>query len=73
VPEVIITHPKTGESYGIQSYDFRRGKHYQQPDGEMVSFEEAGFEIVSLGDGSTYTPPTPRHPAPAEDTEAPSS
>lgn len=57
MPEVIITHPKTGESYGIQSGDFRRGKHYRTPDGEMVTYEEAGFKIVSQMDGSPYEPP----------------
>jgi len=69
MPEVIIRH-KDGHEYGINSADFRRGKHYRDPKtGEMVTFEDAGFEIVSLADGSEYTPPTPRQPA--QDEHAP--
>lgn len=66
MPEVIITHPKTGESYGIQSGDFRRGKHYRNAKGEMQTYEEAGFRIVSLADGSAWTPPAERHASPPE-------
>jgi hypothetical protein len=55
--QVIISNEKTGEQYEIDSADFRRGKHYQQPDGEMVSFEEAGFKVVSLPNGEPYTGP----------------
>jgi hypothetical protein len=57
VPQVIISNEKTGQQYEIDSADFRRGKHYQQPDGEMVSFEEAGFKVVSLPNGEPYTGP----------------
>ncbi len=63
VPQVIIRHPKTDESYEIASGDFRRGKHYRQADGEMVSFEEAGFRIESLADGQPYEAPAERHAA----------
>lgn len=62
MPEVIIEHPKTGESYGIQSGDFRRGKHYRNARGEMQTYEEAGFKIKSLADGQPYQPPA--QPAP---------
>jgi len=61
MPEVIIENSKTGEQYAIDSSDYRRGKHYQDPKtGEMVSYEDAGFKIVSKGDGQPYTPPAPR-------------
>ena len=63
MPEVIIENSKTGESYGIQSGDFRRGKHYRnRATGEMQTFEAAGFRIVSLADGQPYHAPEP--PAP---------
>lgn len=57
MPEVIISNSRTGEEYAIQSGDFRRGKHYKNAKGEMVTFEEAGFRIVSLGDGQPYEAP----------------
>lgn len=60
MPQVIIRHPKSGHEYEINSADFRRGKHFKQPDGEMQTYEAAGFEIVSLADGSEYQPPAPR-------------
>lgn len=57
MPEVIIRHPRTGEEYGIQSGDFRRGKHYRNAKGESQTYEEAGFRIVSLADGQPYEQP----------------
>lgn len=61
MPEIIIRHPKTEAEYGIQSGDFRRGKHYRDPKtGELQTFEAAGFEIVSYMDGSPYEAPAPR-------------
>lgn len=60
--EVIIHNPKTDEEYAIQMADFRRGKYYRQADGEMATYEAAGFRVVSYGDGSEYRPPEPRHP-----------
>jgi hypothetical protein len=63
VPQVIIRNDKTGAEYEIDSANFRRGKHYQQPDGEMVSFEEAGFRIVSLPNGEPYDGPLNDPPA----------
>lgn len=61
--QVVIRHPRTGAEYEIDSADFRRGKHYQKPDGEHVTFEEAGFRIVSLADGQPYTGPLNEPPA----------
>jgi hypothetical protein len=56
--EVVIRNDKTGEEYEIDSVNFRRGKHYlDQKSGEMVSFEEAGFRIVSLPNGEPYDGP----------------
>jgi hypothetical protein len=61
VPNVIIRNDKNGLEYEIASGDFRRGKYYLDPDdGEMHTYEEAGFRIVSLADGSPYEPPAPR-------------
>jgi hypothetical protein len=54
--QVIISNDKTGEQYEIDSADFRRGKHYQIA-GDMISFEEAGFKIISLPNGEPYTGP----------------
>lgn len=72
MPEVIITHPKTGESYGIQSADFRRGKHYRDPkSGDMQTYEEAGFRIVSLAEGQPYEGPLNDPPAPPHRETAP--
>ena len=55
--EVIIENPKTGESYAVQTADFRRGKHYRNKHGEYETYEEAGFRIVSHGDGTEYHEP----------------
>jgi hypothetical protein len=61
MPEVIIRNDKTGAEYGIQSGDFRRGKHYRNDKtGEMQTFEDAGFKIVSHMDGSPYEAPAER-------------
>lgn len=65
--EVIVRHPRSGQEYGIQAADFRRGKHYRQVDGTMVSYADAGFRIVSLGDGQPYEGPL--NDAPAERAE----
>ena len=59
--EVIIEHPKTGESYAIQQSDFRRGKHYRTTKGDMATYEEAGFRIISNGDGTEYHEPAAAH------------
>lgn len=65
MPEVIIRNSKTGEEYGIDSADFRRGKHYaDRQTGERKTFADAGFRIVSLADGQPYTGPL--NDAPAE-------
>jgi hypothetical protein len=55
--QVIIRHPKSGLEYEINSVDFRRGKHYQMAGGELATYEEAGFKIVSLADGQPYEGP----------------
>lgn len=55
--QVIIRH-RDGREYGIESEHFRHGKHVLNPKtGEMESFADAGFRIVSLADGSPYTGP----------------
>lgn len=61
--QVIIRHPRSGAEYEIDSADFRRGKHFMKPDGEMVTYEEAGFRIASLPDGAPYTGPLNDPPA----------
>lgn len=63
MPEVIIRHPRTGEEYGIDSADFRRGKHYRRPGQPDRTFADAGFRIVSLADGQPYTGPLNDPPA----------
>ncbi len=56
--EVIIRNDKTGEEYGIDTSDFRRGKHYQDPKtGDVMTYAEAGFHVVSLPNGEPYTGP----------------
>jgi hypothetical protein len=62
--EVIVRHPKTDAEYGIDSADFRRGKHAVDPKtGELVTYEEAGYRIVSQMDGQPYHAPSERHAA----------
>lgn len=64
MPEVIIRNSRTGEEYGIDSADFRRGKHYQDPkSGDMQTYADAGFRIVSLANGEPYEGPLNEPPA----------
>jgi hypothetical protein len=60
VTQVVIRNSHTGEEYEIAYADFRRGHHYAKPDGERVSFEDAGFRVVSYADGSEFTMPAER-------------
>ena len=72
--EVIIRHPHTEAEYAIQSADFRRGKHYRNHKGEMETYADAGFRIVSNGDGTEYHEPAARHhdePSPTAEKPAP--
>jgi hypothetical protein len=64
--EVIIENKRTGESYAIQSRDFRQGKHYRNAKGDMQTYADAGFRIISNGDGSEYHPPAERRQAEPE-------
>lgn len=54
---VIIRHPKTDHEVGIEHSDFRRRKLAQDKDGNPISYEEAGYRIVSHMDGSPYEQP----------------
>jgi len=63
MPQVLIRREKDGREYEIASGDFKRGKHFMDDDGEMRTFEAAGFRIVSLADGSPYEPPERHAPA----------
>lgn len=64
MPEVIIRHPRTGHEYGIDSSSFRHGRHFPNPKtGELESYADAGFRIVSLADGQPYTGPLNDPPA----------
>lgn len=63
MPEVIIRHPRSGQEYGIQSGDFRSGKHFLNDQGERQTYADAGFRIVSLADGSPYEGPLNTPPA----------
>lgn len=58
--KVLIRHPKTGAEYQIESGDFRRRKLFAEPDGNVKTYEEAGFRIVSYADGSPYQQPAPK-------------
>jgi len=57
MPLVIIRHPKTGQEFGIESGDFKRRKLAQDKDGNQISYEEAGYRIVSHMDGSPFEQP----------------
>jgi hypothetical protein len=58
MPDVIIRHPRSGLEYGIDSADFRRGKHFWDAKaGDFVSYADAGFRVVSLGNGEAYHGP----------------
>jgi hypothetical protein len=57
---VIIRHPKTEREYAILPADFRRRRAFAEPDGSVVTYEQAGFRIVSYEDGSPYQPPAER-------------
>jgi hypothetical protein len=62
--QVIIRNSRTGEEYEIASFDFRRGRHYRDPkSGDMQTYEEAGFKIVSLPNGEPYEGPLNEPPA----------
>jgi hypothetical protein len=62
--QVIIRNSRTGEEYEIASFDFRRGRHYRDPkSGDMQTYEEAGFKIVSLPNGEPYDGPLNEPPA----------
>jgi hypothetical protein len=62
--QVIIRNSRTGEEYEIASFDFRRGKHYRDPkSGDMQTYAEAGFKIVSLPNGQPYEGPLNEPPA----------
>lgn len=63
MPQVLIRHPKTGEEYEIDSADFRRRKLHLSTDGELESYAEAGFRVVSMPDGSPYEGPLNDPPA----------
>ena len=55
--QVIIRHPRTDHEVGIDSADFKRRKLAADKDGNPVTYEEAGYRIVSLADGSPYEQP----------------
>ena len=57
MPKVIIRNPRTDHEVGIDSADFKRRKLAQDKDGNPVTYEEAGYRIISLADGSPYEQP----------------
>ena len=57
MPQVIIRRGTDGMELGIDSSDFRRGKHFQQTDGTRVTYADAGSGIVSLANGQPYEGP----------------
>ena len=60
---VIIRHPKTGHEVGVELADFHHRKLTKDKDGEPVSYEEAGYKVVSYMDGSEYKAPKAEHKA----------
>jgi hypothetical protein len=60
MPKIIIRHPRTGHEVGIEAADFRRRKLAQDKNGKPVTYEEAGYRIVSQMDGSPYQQPAPK-------------
>lgn len=60
---VIVQH-KDGREYDIPYADFARGKIVRNDDGELVTYETAGFRIVRNADGSEYEAPKPSEPEP---------
>lgn len=55
---VIVRHPKTGAEYGIERADFKRRKLFFDPvKQELVSYADAGFEIVTNIDGTELEQP----------------
>jgi hypothetical protein len=55
---VIVRHPKTGMEYGIERADFKRRKLYFDPvKQELMTYEAAGFEIVTNIDGTELDEP----------------
>ena len=64
---VFIRNKKSGEEYQLDSVsDFNHRKARTNADGDLVTYADDGFEIVSYVDGSPYEPPA-RHEAPARD------
>jgi hypothetical protein len=62
VPKVIVRHPKTDHEVGIELSDFHHRKLAHDKDGQPASYEEAGYRIVSLMDGSPYQQPKAHTP-----------
>lgn len=58
--QIIIRHPKTGHEIGIESGDFKRRKLGEGKDGKPVSYEDAGYRVVSHMDGSPFEQPAPK-------------
>ena len=54
---VIIRHPKTDHEVGIELRDFRTRKLAQDKNGKPISYEAAGYRVVSHMDGSPVEQP----------------
>lgn len=54
----VLIRNKAGEEYVVTVADFRRVKAYPNEDGELVTYEDAGFKIVwQHPSGEPYEPP----------------
>lgn len=61
---VIVQH-KDGREFDIPYASYRQGKIVVGDDGELSTYEDAGFKIVRNDDGSEYEAPKQSEPEPA--------
>lgn len=54
--KVLIRHERLGLEYQIEAGDFRTRKLYRQPTGQLVTYADAGFRIISMADGQPFQP-----------------
>lgn len=54
---VTIRHPKLGLEYQVTLADYRHAKAFIDKDGQAVTYQTGGFEIVSLASGEPFDPP----------------
>lgn len=55
--ERVIVEHRDGREFDIPMADFARGKIVRDDDGELKTYQDAGFTIVRYADGREYEPP----------------